>query len=173
MEPIFDRQGEVAGWLERSVIYAADGRPRAFIRGKAVYSFAPEHRGWFMDGYLRDDHGAAVAWTRRAEGSPPRPPMRLLPACPYLQFASLPMLPPLPPLRPTPARTWSETAWDEYLGRDLLRAQEDHGSPPTIADIAHLIAEAEERRHEAGRAPAREGWVPGARPPVVVLRPSW
>lgn len=155
MEAIFDRHGDVVGWLERQVVYSTAGCPRAIIRGGAVCSYAPVHLGWFTNGYFRDLAGGVVAWTRGARGGPPTPPARLPDACPFPQFATLPPLPPLSPVRPLPATAWSLLAWDEYLGRDALRPPVTAGRPPTLADLAPLLAEAR-RGWRAAAPPAQQ-----------------
>jgi hypothetical protein len=140
MEAIFDRHGDVVGWLERQVVYTTTGCPRAVIRGGAVCSYTPVHLGWFANGYFRDLEGGVVAWMRGAHGGPPAPPARLPDACPFPQFATLPPLPPLSPVRPLPVATRSALTWHEYLGRDALRPPAATGRPLTLADLAPLIA---------------------------------
>jgi hypothetical protein len=165
MEPIFDCRGEVVGWLHRRFVYSAQGRPRAVVRGSVVGSFAPSFIGWFVGGFFLDIDGAAVGWTRAARGGLTTPPPALPGEPPYPQFAMAPALPALPPVRPLPARRWSTVAWATYLGNDALRPPISAGAPPTMADLAPLIAEAARERQAASAASA-------ARPdPVVVVRP--
>lgn len=141
MEPIYDRHGHLAGWLEFDIVYSDLGCPRAFIHGGALFSFAPAYLGWFDNGYFRDDTGAAVAWIRRCHGGPIAPAPTYTGERPYLQYATLPPLAPLAPLRPLAAHAWSPTTWADYLGRDALRLQVSTGTPPTWKDIAHLLDE--------------------------------
>jgi hypothetical protein len=159
MEPIFDRRGETAGWLNRGIVYAIDGRPRGVIRSGAVFSFAAVHLGWFGEGFFRDREGAASAWLRRATGGPPTPPTGAPVACPYLQFAMPPSVTSLAPPRPMPEPRWSDQPWDAFLGPDALLLPSSRGTPPTMADLAPLIAEAE-RERAARLAP----WRPAPRP---------
>jgi hypothetical protein len=148
MEPIFDVRGETVGWLNRGKVYSTAGRPRALIRSGAVFSFATVHLGWFGDGFFRDRDGAAVAWIRRVTGGPATPPPGLATPCPYLQFAMPPTMVSLTPPRPLPEPRWSDLAWDDFLGPDALLMPSSQGAPPTMADLAPLIAEAERERQE-------------------------
>ena len=146
MEPIFDQHGHTVGWLAYRLVYSVDGQARAFLRGDVVNSFFPSHLGWFSGGYFRGLDGGAVGWVRRARGGPPTPEPLPAEPQPFLQFAMLPPMPTLSPLRPLPSPHWSTMTWDEFLGENALRPAVDRGIPPTMADIAFLLEEAEHQQ---------------------------
>jgi hypothetical protein len=54
----------------------------------------------------------------------------------------------LTPPRPLPGPCWSDLPWDDFLGPDALLMPSSRGAPPTMADLAPLIAEAERERQE-------------------------
>ena len=115
MEPIFDGNGRVCGWLMSEVVYDLDVQVRAFLSGEAVFSYDCIYLGSFHNGFFRDQYGDAVAFIRGAQGGPVTP-LTELPAFPSLPpLPPLHGLPPLPPLPPRPSLNWSGLEWEEFL----------------------------------------------------------
>jgi 4-fold beta-flower domain-containing protein len=56
-------------------------RPIAIVDDESVsvYGFDGRHLGWFVEGWIRDHHGACVYYTDHATGGPVRPARRLVP----------------------------------------------------------------------------------------------
>jgi len=72
----------------RSVLWAAEdntrliderGRTHGFVEGQYVYDLRGEHKGWNIDGLMRDLNGRVVAFWSGTVGIPPSCPMLPLP----------------------------------------------------------------------------------------------
>lgn len=91
MEEIFDRLGNVVGWLDEGAIFDRTSRRWvAFVTDDLVHTPGGHVLGFFRLGFFRDRRGGAVAFTNGASRGPEVP-------------ASLPKLAP-PTLPPKPAR---------------------------------------------------------------------
>lgn len=110
MEPLYDRSGQVYGWLDKAAGRIMDRRGRhvAHISDDNVYDYRGRHLGWWDRDHLRDRNGAVALYERDAAGlgvSQPFPAFAPLPPMPT--FPPLPALPALPPLRPFNRMAWS------------------------------------------------------------------
>ena len=129
MEPIFDNQGKLAGWLDGAVVRDTVLRHRAFVAHESVYSYRDgkclgksvhsyqggKYLGRFAEGFLRDKSGRAVTFLEDAAGGP------ILPTCsipavpgvpPAAPVAPVPVVPPVPP----PVTIgWSPQSWESFL----------------------------------------------------------
>jgi len=114
-EPIYDRHGLVVGWLYDQVIYDAETRYRARLRGSAVYSFTARHLGHLNRGFFRDRAGFAVAFLSDAEGGLELPRCEAASLPLSLPDAPIPPLPSQPPMQATPRSDWSPLTWDQFL----------------------------------------------------------
>ena len=54
MEPIFDRFGRTVAWLDGVTVRDLQGRPGAFLRGDAVFSYGAQYLGRLQTGYFRE-----------------------------------------------------------------------------------------------------------------------
>ena len=72
----YGRSGNAIAYTEDGVhIYLFSGKPVAYLDGESVYSFGGRHLGWYLDGWIWDNHGYAVLFTEEATGGPGRPGM--------------------------------------------------------------------------------------------------
>jgi hypothetical protein len=121
MEPIFDQSGRTVGWLDSDVVRDPAGRaiafiPRlAFLPQGAVYSYTPQHLGFFGDGFFRDRAGQAVAYLSNHSFGPITPIAQIPPIPPIPSIAPIPPIPPLPPIAPLPTLNWSHLSWDDFV----------------------------------------------------------
>src|SRR5262245_51041443 len=97
MEPLYNRSGRVAAWLQEDVgrIVGLDGRHLAFIARENVYDWRGNHVGWWADGHMRDAEGAVLLWLSTAENLGVSRPAR----------GARPARPPLVPTPPRPVRS--------------------------------------------------------------------
>lgn len=115
MGPVFDKRGQVVGWLKDGFLYDPDLHLRGFIRDKGVFSKDSKHLGYFLHGYVYHKNGRAVAFIRGATMGPPKP---------MTQFTPIPRIPsksrvlpvaPIPPIPSIRILSWSDLSWEEFL----------------------------------------------------------
>jgi hypothetical protein len=70
MEPIFNRNSRLVGWLRDDKIFDNKMKFRAFVRRKGLFALEIGHIDFFMDGIIRDRKAGAVAFLR---GNSPGP----------------------------------------------------------------------------------------------------
>jgi hypothetical protein len=121
VEPIFDRAGRTVGWRKRDVVYGMDGRARAFVSARALYTLDGAFLGRFEDDLYRDRAGRIVAFEREATGGPLLPVPETPPVAPPPELR--PPVPRFEPPPPAPMRSmaWSQSTWDEVLGQPAAR----------------------------------------------------
>ena len=114
MDPIYDREGQVVGWLQDENIYHLDGS-HAAVRNKInVYGPDGEHLGLLLEGFFRDHRGDAVAFLAGAIGGPILPPTSPPPDPPTLSLPPTPAKPSIPPIPAIPSLDWG-ISWKEIL----------------------------------------------------------
>jgi hypothetical protein len=113
-EPIWNRQGRVAGWLDGDNIRDRHGKAQAFLYGENVIAYRHGgHRGWFVSGVFRDRRGRAVAFINGASGIT-IPARGGIPGVPG--FGGIPGRPGIPGIRGRPGfGGWGETTFEEFL----------------------------------------------------------
>lgn len=116
MEAIFDSDGITTAWLHNNVIYDLEGDAVAFIQNNAVYDYDGRQRGWFNDGYFREDAGHAVGFVLGARNGPLPPLPESPPIAPIPAIASIPPIPNIPAIPPIPSPHWSDLDWDDFIG---------------------------------------------------------
>ena len=115
MDPIFDRRGQIAGWLRGNVVHDRQSQPRAFIHEDAVFTYQGIYLGRLQRGYFRDQSGNAVAFMRGASGGPV-PPIPTIPPVPIMPpSAPTAPIPPLAPVPTLPTFSWSSVSWDAFI----------------------------------------------------------
>lgn len=117
MEPFYDREGRVVGWLHPDNIVVDGARQcRAFVQDGDVYNLKGGYLGEFRRGFLWDQSGAAVGFVRDAAGGPPKPPTRLPPLPPLVRIPRVRLFPSAPAPRVSLCREWSSQTFDAFLG---------------------------------------------------------
>jgi len=116
LAPIFDREGQVAGWFEADRLYSPTGSVVGWQRDGAVYASDGSHVGWLERGQFRDAAGCVVAWVDGSLGRPEKPAAEMAGRGPVAGPA---------PTRPSFSRRmgrvpfvpqWSTRDWHSYLG---------------------------------------------------------
>lgn len=124
MQPIYHKNGHIAGWLEKDEVLDPAGKPCAFLEGDALFNFAGTYLGVLEKGFFRDRTGDAVAYVPGATGGPmlpisdmqPLPPLPLV--APPRPFTESPPIPPLGTIR------WSVLPWPIFLSGQVVRPSE-------------------------------------------------
>lgn len=116
MEPIYDRQGRVVGWLDdEKRVRDLRGKVIGVTRDDAVHGRRGQHVGYFNDGHFRDHRGKVVAWMRGATGGPTKPTPMTPPIRPIPQIPPIPAIPAIRRIRAVPTLSWSTLGLIDYL----------------------------------------------------------
>jgi hypothetical protein len=118
LEPIFDKNGKVAGWFRgNEAIVDRLGHYRVFVSNGAVFDYHSHFLGRLQDGYFWDRHGKTVAFIRGAKGGPGLPRTGAEPQPPVAgPEPARPTKPLVPRQLPAYSKKWSELNWDDFLG---------------------------------------------------------
>jgi hypothetical protein len=125
LDPIFDKNGKVVGWLRRNGAIADRlGQYRAFVHNGAVYDYHSHFLGGLHDGFFLDRDGKIVAFIPDAKEGPTLPSTGAVPQSPVIGPEPARPSKPLEPRRiPAYSKKWSELNWDDFLtGRHLFIA---------------------------------------------------
>lgn len=125
MEPIFDSDGNVVGWIRPpDTIVDNQGNYRAFVSNGAIFDYKPHYLGRLHDGYIWDQDGNAVASITGATNGPAVERKGVIPRPPDAgPEPSRPSQLPVPERIPAYSKKWSEMSWDEFLtGRHVFIA---------------------------------------------------
>ncbi len=106
----FDSHGDAIAYVDEAddVIYLLSGEPVAILDDESVFAFDGRHVGWFMDGWIRDHHGACVYFTDEATGGPVRPVRSVRPVRGVRQVRPVRGVREVRPIRPTRLMSWSD-----------------------------------------------------------------
>jgi hypothetical protein len=116
MNPIFNREGSVVGWLEGDAVIDRDGRRRAFVSNDGLYDNESHYLGRTHNGFFWDQNGKAIAFIEGAKGGPLLPRIKPIPSEPVIEPSeALPSLPPETPAAPPYKGLWSKTSWEDFL----------------------------------------------------------
>jgi hypothetical protein len=87
-----------------------------WLWGQHVFTWQGEHVGFWVDGWLRDHDGRAIAWSESASSGPPRPNIQPLPSrrAAGKVPTKVPTRGPLPP-KPEWLNEWSTVSAHAYL----------------------------------------------------------
>jgi len=112
----YDSQGAPIAYTQDGVhIYLFSGQPVAHLSGTSVYSFGGRHLGRFENGWVRDNNGSCVFFTKDAQGGPLKPLKQLKPLKSLKQLKPLKSLKELKPLRPLNSLSWSRLSGRQFF----------------------------------------------------------
>ncbi len=113
MEPIYDRQGRVIGWIHDGRILDGQNRYRGFLSGDSLHAMNGRYLGRYRRGFFRDRSGAAVAFTAGSTGGPLTPITQIPPIPP---IGPINPIPPISPIAPIESLNWGDD-WEVFLNR--------------------------------------------------------
>ena len=114
MNPLYDREGQVIGWLHDENIYNLDGGHAAVRNKENVFGPSGEHLGLILEGFFRDHRGDAVAFLAGAIGGPILPISSIPPDPPIPSTPPIPAKPSIPPIPAIPSLDWG-ISWKEFI----------------------------------------------------------
>jgi hypothetical protein len=74
----YSEHGEPVAYSDDEThIYRFNGRPIGYIHEDSVWSYDGTHLGWFLEGWVVDEHGYRVLFTEESVGGPKLPVMHM------------------------------------------------------------------------------------------------
>ena len=70
---LYNRRGTPVAYVRGSTFYLFSGEPVAYLHGKSIYAFSGKHLGHLISGWVCDNRGGCVLFTKGARGGPNRP----------------------------------------------------------------------------------------------------
>jgi hypothetical protein len=98
-----------------TVIYLFSGEPVAHVIKNSLYSFSGKHLGRFENGWVRDNDGECVFFTRYAIGGPSRPTMKSAPTKHSRKSLPWVMTAEWPPFHPIDKISWSKLSGVQFF----------------------------------------------------------
>lgn len=69
----YNKRGSLIAYTgDNCHIFSFTGEPLAYINEDSVYTYEGKHLGFYQDGWIRDNDGMCVLFTKDAKGGPPR-----------------------------------------------------------------------------------------------------
>jgi hypothetical protein len=69
----YNKSGSLIAYTEDNChIFKFTGEPLAYINEDSVYTYEGKHLGFYQGGWIRDNDGMCVYFTKDAKGGPPR-----------------------------------------------------------------------------------------------------
>ena len=69
----YNKKGSLIAYTEDNYhVFSFTGEPLAYINEISVYTYEGKHLGFYQDGWIRDNDGLCVFFTKDAKGGPPR-----------------------------------------------------------------------------------------------------
>ena len=90
------------------ILYLFTSEPVGYLIDDSIYSFSGKHLGRFENGWVRDNGGECVFFTRYATGRPSRPTMRSEPTKHTKKSLPAIMTAEWPPFHPIDKLSWSK-----------------------------------------------------------------
>ncbi len=124
--PVFNKSGRSGYYLDKDKtrIWSWEGKPVGFVEKGAIFNYKKQHKGFYLDGWVRDKEGKCVGFVEPGKGGP-NPPKTRLPADPPAEKPEPPDIPEIeenpdkPPRRPV----WSPVTDDEMFGASKTKRQ--------------------------------------------------
>jgi hypothetical protein len=110
MEALYSKTGKVYAWLDISNgnILNLRGEHIAFVHGNSVFDWNGRHKGWWIDGCIRDATNAAAYFTSDAGSIGVVKPVKAVkPAQPVKKVAPVRPVKHVKPVRPVKRLAWS------------------------------------------------------------------
>lgn len=115
MEAIFDKNGQVVGWLDGNTILDRNFQHQAFLNNDNIYNYSGVYLGHFLTGFFRGKNGNSVAFIKGASNGPgtPIPSIPPVPAIPSIP--PMTPIPEIPPIAPIATMSWSSSTFNDFL----------------------------------------------------------
>ena len=117
MEIIFyNQEGNPVAYSDDGVhIYLYNGDPVGYIAADSIYSFAGDHLGWFIGGWILDHDGDCLFFMPNADGGPLKPLAMLVPLKELKDLLPAKNIREIKPTIPAKSMDWSPLSLEEFF----------------------------------------------------------
>lgn len=114
----YNRTGRPIAYLsDDKHIFTFDGRAVAYLDRDSVYSYPGAHLGWFAAGWIRDQNGDCVFFTKDARGGPVKPVKGVKPVKSVKSVKPVKGVKQVRPVKPVRSLSWSDLSGPQFFGQ--------------------------------------------------------
>ena len=112
----YDREGNPVVYSDdHRLLFLFTGEPVGYFVDDSIYSFHGKHLGRYWNGWVRDDEGRCVFFTKSASFGPSKPTMKTPPTKHTKKSIPVPTVPEIPPFRPVDRLSWSPLSGPQFF----------------------------------------------------------
>ena len=109
----YNKSGKPTAWLsdrDDETIYLFNGKAVAYLYNDSVYSFRGEHLGFYLNGWIYDNNGYCVFFTKDSLGGPVKPVKGVCPVKGVMSIKPVKSARRVPPVRPVKRLSWIDSS---------------------------------------------------------------
>lgn len=109
----YNRLGKATAWLsdrDDETIYLFNGKAVAYLYNDSVYSFRGEHLGFYLNGWIYDNNGYCVFFTKDSLGGPVKPVKGVCPVKGVMSIKPVKSARRVPPVKPVKRLSWIDSS---------------------------------------------------------------
>ena len=109
----YNRLGKPTAWLSErddETIYLFNGKAVAYLYNDSVYSFRGEHLGFYLNGWIYDNNGYCVFFTKDSLGGPVKPVKGVCPVKGVMSIKPVKSARRVPPVKPVKRLSWIDSS---------------------------------------------------------------
>lgn len=109
----YNRLGKPTAWLsdrDDETIYLFNGKAVAYLYNDSVYSFRGEHLGFYLNGWIYDNNGYCVFFTKDSLGGPVKPAKGVCPIKGVMSIKPVKSARRVPPVKPVKRLSWIDSS---------------------------------------------------------------
>ena len=112
----YDRNGTPIAYTEDlNHVYDFKGNPVGYVNEESVYSYSGKHLGWIINGWVVDNKGYAVFYTKYARNGPFKPFKKFKPFKGFKKFRPFKGFKIFKPFKPIKRMGWSSLSENAFF----------------------------------------------------------
>ena len=96
-------------------IFLFTGECAAYLHLDSIYSYNGIHLGWYEDGWILDNHGYCVFFTKDSQGGPMIPMKKMIPMKSIKQMKPMKGMKEMKPMKPMKSLNWSDKSGSSFF----------------------------------------------------------
>lgn len=109
----YNKSGKPTAWLsdrDDETIYLFNGKAVAYLYNDSVYSFRGDHLGFYLNGWIYDNNGYCVFFTKDSLGGPVKPVKGVCPVKGVMSIKPVKSARRVPPVKPVKRLSWIDSS---------------------------------------------------------------